>query len=579
VIPPTGEVKIGVSRPRSSVRHYEPVTWFGGNGGRPDGRPARDVLSRRRLLRRGGDVGVGALVGAAVLAFGPADGMTDTASKAKGTSPAGASDERAGGVVDVRDHGAVGNGKTDDTDALQRALDAVGPDGGSVFIPAGRYVVSSTLLVRHHNTTVAGVGPGQRDGTAHGAIGSRLEASGTLLDGPMLRVQLDSNDAPVHGVTIRDLSLDGMGRATGAGIHFRSYRALIEHVFLYDFQGHGFDFQGYPHWDLYDTVIAFSQASQCGGSGMFLGDGATDMHVTSCVVYNNQDNMQLAGGGSVQVTGCHFYQAARHNVFFNGAGSRSKFANCKIEGAGANGVLIDSTHSPYSDILFTGSNFASNGRIGADTFDHFAITGPADNRVNRTVISGCSFSTKAGDPVARYFIGIGPSAQQTTVVGNNFGPDTHYGTGVIDDEAPPSGPSVIRANGGYTGADAGLIRDTIRDTLVAGPNLTITTNESNDTMTLSSCPSVRTATGDTGLTAYDGLVRVISQFGTTVTIPADATESIQVGTVMRVRRQGVGEVTLAPAKGVTTSGPVTGVGRYASYTLTKVFPDQWDVEL
>jgi hypothetical protein len=40
----------------------------------------------------------------------------------------------------------------------------------------------------------------------------------------------------------------------------------------------------------------------------------------------------------------------------------------------------------------------------------------------------------------------------------------------------------------------------------------------------------------------------------------------------------VGEVTLAPSGGVTLSGTLDGVGRYSSYTLTKVFADQWDVE-
>jgi hypothetical protein len=566
--------QIRADHDRPPVRHYDAVSWFRRTGKRTDGWSADDGFSRRNLLRRSGDVGVGALVGTAVLAFGPGGGSSDAASVTSGAARDGAS----GLVVDVRDHGATGDGKTDDTAAIQAGLDAVGPDGGTVFLPAGRYVVSATLLVRRHNTAVVGAGPGQRAGTAHGAVGTRLEASGTLADGPMLRVQLDSDGAPVHGVTLRDFSLDGRGTATGSGIHYRSYRGLIEHVYLYDFQGHGFDFQGYPHWDLYDTVVAFSQASRCGGAGLFLGDGATDMHVTSCVMYENQDNMQLAGGGSVQVTGCHFYRAGRHNVFFNGAGSRSKFANCKIEGAGANGVRIDSTAGAYSDILFTGCNYSSNGRIGANTFDHFAITGPAENRIFRTVISGCSFSTKSGDPVARYFIGIGPSAQQTTVVGNNFGPPSHYGTGVIDDGATSSGPSVIRANGGYTGPDAALIRDTIRDALVAGPNITITTSESRDTMTISSCPSVRTATGDTTLATTDGLVRVVTQFGATVTVPADPSGAVPVGTVIRVRRQGVGEVTLAPSGGVTLSGTLDGVGRYSSYTLTKVFADQWDVE-
>ncbi len=552
------------------------VTWFGGTEKRMKGQPDRQLLSRRRLLRRGGDVGVGAFVGAAVFTLVPEDNASGT----PGTADARAATRGgAPSMVNVRDHGAVGDGSTDDTAAVQSALDAIPAGGGTVFIPAGRYAISRTLLVREHNATVTGEGPGQRAMTAHGAVGTRLEAIETFEGGPLLRVQSDDDRAPLHGVTLRDLALDGRGFATGSGIHYRSYRGLIEHVYVYNFAEHGLDLQGYPDWDLYDTVVAFSQVSRCGGSGLHLGDGATDMHFTSCVLFENQDNMQLQGGGSAQVTGCHFYTAVQHNIFFNGAGSRSKFANCKIEGAGGNGVSMDSSSSAYSDVIFSGCNFSSNGRIAANTYDQFSITGPTDNPVNRTIISGCAFSIKAGNPVARYFIGIGSNAQQTTVVGNSFGPPHHYGSGIVFDEGATSNPSVIRANSGYTGPDAALIRDTVSEALVAGPNIVITADESRDTLTISSCPTVRTVTDDTVLAADDGVLRVNTEFGATITVPADASAPIAVGSVIRVRRHGVGEVALAAADGVTLTGPTEGVDRFASYVLTKVYRDDWDVEV
>lgn len=47
-------------------------------------------------------------------------------------------------VIDVKDHGAVGDGVEDDTTALQDAIDAT-PDGGTLLIRAGRYKVTSAL--------------------------------------------------------------------------------------------------------------------------------------------------------------------------------------------------------------------------------------------------------------------------------------------------------------------------------------------------------------------------------------------------------------------------------------------------
>jgi len=45
-------------------------------------------------------------------------------------------------VENVTDHGAVGNGLTDDMDAIRAAADAAGP-GGTVYFPSGTYVVGS----------------------------------------------------------------------------------------------------------------------------------------------------------------------------------------------------------------------------------------------------------------------------------------------------------------------------------------------------------------------------------------------------------------------------------------------------
>ena len=53
-------------------------------------------------------------------------------------------------VTDVREHGAVGDGVTDDTAALQRAVHA----SRRVLLPAGRFLVSR--LVLDPDTTLVG---------------------------------------------------------------------------------------------------------------------------------------------------------------------------------------------------------------------------------------------------------------------------------------------------------------------------------------------------------------------------------------------------------------------------------------
>ena len=91
-----------------------------------------------------------------------------------GYTQAGA-DAKHGGTEDIAaDHGAVMDGVTDDTAAVQAAFDACAATGGVVTAPAGRVLISSTILVTGQNPTFVGAGTGQRDGATQNGTGTRL---------------------------------------------------------------------------------------------------------------------------------------------------------------------------------------------------------------------------------------------------------------------------------------------------------------------------------------------------------------------------------------------------------------------
>jgi len=62
-------------------------------------------------------------------------------------------------ATDAAKHGAKGDGSTDDTEAIQAAIDAT--PQGAVLLPAGRYVITRELTLRTGGVVLRGEGPGR----------------------------------------------------------------------------------------------------------------------------------------------------------------------------------------------------------------------------------------------------------------------------------------------------------------------------------------------------------------------------------------------------------------------------------
>jgi len=111
----------------------------------------------------GGNVGIGTTTPTAKLEVAGAIKIGDTAGLADGTIRYTGSDfeGRVAGAwaslawtngtrVDVRRFGAVGDGLTDDTLAVQAAMDSLAGIGGVVVIPEGHYIIDGQLVPPHY---------------------------------------------------------------------------------------------------------------------------------------------------------------------------------------------------------------------------------------------------------------------------------------------------------------------------------------------------------------------------------------------------------------------------------------------
>jgi hypothetical protein len=102
-------------------------------------------------------------------------------------------------AANVKDFGAVGDGKADDTKAIQAAIDAT--ERGAVFLPEGRYRITDFIFIRKSGVVLRGAGPfktilGFPRGLDEihpkdGRTSTGSPASGYSFDGAFLRITGD----------------------------------------------------------------------------------------------------------------------------------------------------------------------------------------------------------------------------------------------------------------------------------------------------------------------------------------------------------------------------------------------------
>jgi polygalacturonase len=113
------------------------------------------------------------------------------------------------GVYDVARFGAVGDGKTLTTAALQKAIDACGSaGGGTVLIPPGRYLSGALFLRSHVHLYLSS--------------GATLVASLRPADFPAIKARDEGIERRVHaslltGIDLEDVAVTGQGVLDGQG--------------------------------------------------------------------------------------------------------------------------------------------------------------------------------------------------------------------------------------------------------------------------------------------------------------------------------------------------------------------------
>ncbi len=120
---------------------------------------------------------------------------------------AAASNVEPGVPRNVKDFGARGDGTTDDTAAIQSAIDTVGAaGGGTILFPEGDYKITDTLFIRYSSVTLKG----DSEGSAAIVAGSDFSGSGGSIPDTMLQVNDHTASDKLFHIAMKDLTLNSI---------------------------------------------------------------------------------------------------------------------------------------------------------------------------------------------------------------------------------------------------------------------------------------------------------------------------------------------------------------------------------
>lgn len=224
-------------------------------------------------------------------------------------------------VLNARQFGAKGDGKTDDTKAIQRTIDTAAARHGAAFLPPGIYR-SGELQMRPH-VSLTGIPAWDYDNGAGSVIRLADAHARCLL-----------NITGAFGVTIDGLSLDG-GKL-GAGIHGvwlnkpdygkQEDTFRIERCQIANFSGDGLRLMRAWCFSVRHSMIAYNAGdgiSLRGWDGFFLdnwlsgnlgaGFAAREENASCTFTGNriewNHEGILIAGGSGYNITGNFFDRA------------------------------------------------------------------------------------------------------------------------------------------------------------------------------------------------------------------------------------------------------------------------------
>jgi hypothetical protein len=276
-------------------------------------------------------------------------------------------EDRFADVVNVKDFGAVGDGVTDDTAAIQSAINS--GYGKAVYIPAGTYLVTSTINISGSNITIYGDGYNSiinRTGNYGNTFYFHSGSSQVLLDIGFHKLQIRSQGLTTTGAHV---FIDGVSRMNISEIYIRD-------GFI------GFQFNGLTAANISKIYLVFTNlygGSTTGRKYMSFSNASLatkkssgDVFVTDFNLRGNTDNqitqygLEVISADGLWFENGHIGNTTTANIHINANTPEMLnllfFSNVMTDEGTLYSVLFDGNTPPvYNLIQFSNCTFKSGG--------------------------------------------------------------------------------------------------------------------------------------------------------------------------------------------------------------------------
>ncbi len=268
------------------------------------------------------------------------------------------------GVFDVRNYGATGDGKTLDTDAVNRAIEtAAAAGGGTVVFPPGVYLCFSIrlksyvhLYLHEGSSIVAAESP--KPGETTGYNGGVYDAAEPKTDWDAYQDYGHNHwhNSLIWGEDIHDFSITGTGLIYGKGLSFGAGRSARGNYPIYVAEQAGVGNKAIALKNCRNVVFRdFSMLK--GGHFALLLTGVDNLSIDNLKIDTDRDGMDIDCCQNVRVSNCTV-----NSPWDDGICPKSSYAlgyarptrnvtitNCLVTGYYQLGTVLDGTYKKFDE--------------------------------------------------------------------------------------------------------------------------------------------------------------------------------------------------------------------------------------